>query len=193
MPTATRRQFTDAFRFEAVRLTRESDRPGAQVAGELGISNTVQYRWRSEQQQVESQGRTRQAVRAEQDELTRLKREHEMLRKERDGSQRAAAGSDAWRSRPERTRSATTRTLLSASRLIHRASRATYGSPSIWDALIKQGHHIGAHRVIRLMRIDGIRAKTVTQWRATTQSNHRWPVAEHTLTRQFTVAYPNQV
>ena len=43
------------------------------------------------------------------------------------------------------------------------------------------------------MRIDGIRAKTVTPWRASTQSNHRWPVAEHTLTRQFTVAHPNRV
>ena len=54
MPTTTRRQFTDAFTSEAVRLTRESGRPGAQVA------------------------------RAEQDELTRLKREHEILRKEGD-------------------------------------------------------------------------------------------------------------
>ena len=147
MPTATRRQFTDAFTSEAVRLTRESGRPGAQ------------------------------AVRAEQNELTRLKWEHEMLRKERDASEGtrwlttcggvlreeilmryrgiyaqdrrdpirpmcrplavSAAGSDAWRSRPERTRSASTRTLLSASRVIHRASRETYGSPSIWDALIK--------------------------------------------------------
>ena len=89
-PTTTRRQFTDAFTSEVVRLTRESDRPGAQVARELEISDNVLYRWRSEQEQVESQGRTRQAVRAEQNELTRLKRGHEMLRKERDGSQRAA-------------------------------------------------------------------------------------------------------
>ena len=91
MPTTTRRQFTDAFKSEAVRLTRESGRPVAQVARELGISDNVLYRWRSEQQQVESQGRTRQAVRAEQEELTRLKREHEMLRKERDFLTRAAA------------------------------------------------------------------------------------------------------
>ena len=53
--TTTRRQFTDAFTSEAVQLTRESGRPEAEVA------------------------------RAEQDELTRLTREHEMLRKERDG------------------------------------------------------------------------------------------------------------
>ena len=80
MPDTTRRQFSDAFKSEAVRLTRESGRPVAQVARELGISDNVRYRWRSEQQQVASQGRTRQAVRAEQEELTRLKREHELLR-----------------------------------------------------------------------------------------------------------------
>jgi transposase len=91
MAITTRRQFTDAFKVEAVRLTRESGRPVAQLARELGISDTVLYRWRSEQQQVESQGRTRLTVRAEQDELTRLKRENEMLRKERDFLKRAAA------------------------------------------------------------------------------------------------------
>ncbi len=91
MATPTRRQFTDAFKSEAVRLTRESGRPVAQVARELGISDNVLSRWRNEQHQVESQGRTRQAVRAEQDELTRLRRENETLRQERDFSQRAAA------------------------------------------------------------------------------------------------------
>ena len=91
MPPTTRRQFTDAFKSKAVRLTRESGRPVAQVARELGISDNVLSRWRSEQQQVECQGRTRQAVRAEQEELTRLKRENEMLRKERDFLKRAAA------------------------------------------------------------------------------------------------------
>ena len=91
MAPTTRRQFTDAFKFEAVRLSRESGRPVAQVARELGISDNVLYRWRSEQQQVESQGRTRQAVRVEQDELTRLRRENETLRTERDCLKRAAA------------------------------------------------------------------------------------------------------
>ena len=91
MATPTRRQFTDAFKSEAVRLTRESGRPVAQVARELGIGDSLLYRWRSEQQQVESQGRTRQAVQAEQGELTRLRRENETLRKERDFLKRAAA------------------------------------------------------------------------------------------------------
>ena len=91
MATLTRRRFTDAFKSEAVRLTRESGRPVAQVARELGISDNVLYRWRNEERQVESQGRTRQAVRAGLDELTRLKRENETLRKERDFLKRAAA------------------------------------------------------------------------------------------------------
>ena len=91
MATPTRCQFTEAFKSEAVRLTRESGRPVAQLARELVISDNVLYRWRSEQQQVESQGLTRQAVRAEQDELARLKRENETLKKERDFLKRAAA------------------------------------------------------------------------------------------------------
>ena len=91
MPDTTRRQFTDAFKSEAVRLTRESGRPVTQVARDLGISDNVLYRRRNEQRQVESHGRTRQAVRTEQEELTRLKRENEMLRKERDFLTRAAA------------------------------------------------------------------------------------------------------
>ena len=105
----------------------------------------------------------------------------------------SAAGYDAWRSRPESARSVSARTVLSAIRMIHRESRETDGSPSIWDVLIKQGHRLGEHRVARLMRQDGIRAKTVKKWRATTQSNHRLPVAEHTLNRQFTVTQPNWV
>ncbi|MEO7859711.1 MAG: transposase [Nitrospirales bacterium] len=91
MPATTRRQFTEAFKCEAVRLTRASGRPVAQVARELGRSDKVRYRWRTEQRHVESQGRTRQSVRVEQDERTRLKRENETLRKERDFLRRAAA------------------------------------------------------------------------------------------------------
>lgn len=103
------------------------------------------------------------------------------------------AGYYAWRDRPESRRSMQNRTLLSAIRVIHRESRETYGSPSIWDALSKQGHDVGKHRVARLMRQAGLRAKTVRKWRATTQSNHRLPVAENTLNRQFAVAQPNRV
>ncbi len=99
----------------------------------------------------------------------------------------------AWRVRSESWRSAANRALLMDIRMIHQESRETYGSPSIWEALVKQGHHVGEHRVARLIRQDGIRDKTVKKWRATTQSNHQLPVAENTLNRQFIVAQPNRV
>ena len=103
------------------------------------------------------------------------------------------AGYYAWAGRPESDRSVRNRALLSAIRVVHRESRETYGSPSIWDALVKRGHGVGEHRIARLMRVEGIRAKTVKQWRATTPSHHRLPVAENTLARQFTVEQPNRV
>jgi transposase InsO family protein len=43
------------------------------------------------------------------------------------------------------------------------------------------------------MRASAIRAKTVKQWRATTDSAHQYPVVPNTLNRQFAVARPNKV
>lgn len=103
------------------------------------------------------------------------------------------AGYYAWRVRPESQRGAANRALVADIRVIYQESRQTYGSPSIWQALVQRGHRVGEHRVARLMRQDGIRAKTVKKWRATTQSDHRWPVAENTLNRQFTITRPNRV
>lgn len=91
MSTKTRRQYTEEFKAEAVRLVRDSARPVAQVARELGIADHLLYRWRAEQQQAESQGHTRQSMQAEQEELARLRRENATLKQERDFVKRAAA------------------------------------------------------------------------------------------------------
>lgn len=103
------------------------------------------------------------------------------------------AGYYAWCARPESARAAANRALLTDIRQLHRESRQTYGSPRIWHALREQGHRVGEHRVARLMRHDGLRAKTTMKWRATTQSSHQFPVAVNQLNRQFTVAAPNRV
>ncbi len=44
MATPTRRQFTDAFKSEAVRLTRESGWPVAQLVRKLRIADNLLYR-----------------------------------------------------------------------------------------------------------------------------------------------------
>ena len=105
----------------------------------------------------------------------------------------SSAGYYAWRVRPESERTRGNRRLLTEIRAIHAESRRTYGSPSIWDALAKRGRCVGENRVARLMRNNGIRAKTVKKWRATTDSAHPLPVAGNTLERQFTVTAPNRV
>ena len=91
MNTKTRRQYTEEFKAEAVRLVRDSARPVAQVARDLGIADHLLYRWSAEQQQAESHGHTRQSMRAEEEELTRLRRENATLKQERDFLRRAAA------------------------------------------------------------------------------------------------------
>jgi transposase len=84
MPAVQRRRNPDDFKVAAVRLVRESGRPAAHVARELGIADTLLYRWGTEQRQAEAQGTTRAALRTEADELARVKRELERVTKERD-------------------------------------------------------------------------------------------------------------
>ena len=103
------------------------------------------------------------------------------------------SGYYAWVARPESRRTAENRRLVAEIRVIHAASRQTYGSPRIHATLQAQGQRVSPHRVARLMRADGIRAKTVKQWRATTDSAHPYPVVPNTLNRQFAVAAPNRV
>lgn len=103
------------------------------------------------------------------------------------------SGYYAGAARSESRRMAMNRQLVAEIRVIHAASRQTYGSPRVHAVLQGQGQRVGEHRVARLMRASAIRAKTVKKWRATTDSAHTHPVASNTLNRQFAVAAPNRV
>ncbi|MCS6328007.1 MAG: transposase [Nitrospira sp.] len=91
MAALTRRQYPEEFKQEAVRLVRDSARPVAQVARDLGISESLLYRWRTQHRQAEAQGTTRAGQRTEAEELTHLKRELVRVTQERDFLKRAAA------------------------------------------------------------------------------------------------------
>ena len=73
----------------------------------------------------------------------------------------------------------------------HAASRGRYGSPRVYRELQAQGHRVGRHRVARLMREQGLRAREKRRFQRTTDSQHGLPVAPNVLDRQFTVATPN--
>ena len=85
--------------------------------------------------------------------------------------------------------------LARAITLIFAASRQTYGSPRITAALRQGGRRCGKNRVARLMREHQLTPRQKRKrWRpATTQSNHRQPVAENWLARVPAPDRPDQV
>jgi transposase InsO family protein len=75
------------------------------------------------------------------------------------------------------------------------ASRQTYGSPRLTAALRQEGRRCGKNRVARLMREHHLRPKQKRRRGrpVTTESNHRYPVAENWLAKVPAPARPNQV
>ncbi len=101
------------------------------------------------------------------------------------------SGYYAWRKRPVSARvkqDARLRVEISAS---HSASRRTYGSPRILRDLREEGHRVSRKRVARLMRELGLEGRRKRRFRATTDSQHRFPVAPNLLKRDFDVEAPN--
>lgn len=74
-----------------------------------------------------------------------------------------------------------------------RKGRKTYGSPSITRELKKQGKKVNKKRVARIMRENGIRAKTKRKFKVTTHSGHKYPISPNLLNQDFTATGPNKV
>ena len=102
------------------------------------------------------------------------------------------SGYYAWSKRPESRRSRENRELAQEISEIHRESNGIYGSPKVHGELRRRGKRHGRNRVARLMRKDGLYAKTKRKFRVTTDSNHSQPVAPNLLNREFNPARPNQ-
>ena len=72
------------------------------------------------------------------------------------------AGYYAWRSRERSERERQNEALADRDPCVHTESRGTYGSPRVHRALRRKGHCVGKHRVARLMRAHGIKARVAT-------------------------------
>jgi len=97
------------------------------------------------------------------------------------------AGYYAWVQRPQSARGVEDEALVQRIRTVHAASRSTYGSPRVHAELVAQGEQSSVHRVARLMRGAGVRARTPRRFRVTTESAHTHPIAPNVLDRQFAV------
>ena len=85
------------------------------------------------------------------------------------------------------------RSLLTKSREIWEVSRKVYGSPRVTAELRAQGFCCGENRIARIMRANGIASLTRKRYKITTNSNHKLPVAEDLVERDFTAPAPNRL
>lgn len=98
------------------------------------------------------------------------------------------AGYYAWRDRAPSARELSNRRLAVEIRAVHQRSHRTYGSPRVHAELVALGEDVNRKRVERVMRAEGIRAKTKRKFRVTTDSRHGEPIAPNVLDREFDVA-----
>jgi putative transposase len=102
------------------------------------------------------------------------------------------SGYYTWLKQPESRKRREDDVLSKVIAEIHEESKKAYGSPKIHGELRRRGIRCGRKRVARLMRKDGLRAKIIRKFKATTNSKHDLPVAPNLLNREFTQTQPNR-
>ena len=99
----------------------------------------------------------------------------------------------AWRNRPPSRRQCADVVLSAHLCRVHAASRQTYGSPRLLQALRQQGHRTSRRRVRRLMQQHHLRAQAPRRFvPRTTDSRHGQPVAPNRLATVAAPTGPNQ-
>lgn len=97
-----------------------------------------------------------------------------------------------WRNRPYSHRNQANQLLATEIKRIFDDENGRPGSPRITQRLQEEGHSASRHRVARIMRNNGWRAKAAKKYKATTNSNHSLPVAPNLLEQNFTADAPDQ-
>ena len=103
----------------------------------------------------------------------------------------SASGYYDWRDRPASPRAQANERLLERIRAIHAQSDRVYGSPKIWEELVRGGDPCGENRVARIMQkanLQGIPA--ARRWRSR-KSGQRPEGLSNQLERDFAVTEPN--
>jgi putative transposase len=85
------------------------------------------------------------------------------------------------------------RNLLTKISEVWNLSRKLYGSPRITAELRAQGIRCGENRIARIMRENGIASLIRKRYKVTTNSDHKLPVAEDLVRRDFTATAPNRL
>ena len=103
------------------------------------------------------------------------------------------SGYYGWRKRPQSKRRRENDQVLMEIQKSHKRSKEIYGSPRITEDLRAKGIRCGKNRVARIMRNNGIVARSRRKFKATTNSKHTLPVAENLLEQNFHTDRPNKI
>jgi transposase-like protein len=213
-----RRSFTREFKVEAVKLVTEKGYSFTEAARSLGITPALLHAWKTALENKGSQafpagtpaaaGRKQTAA----DGVRHFKKSDGILRQgiavifafieqHRDlwsvtvlcrtlGV--SAGGFYAWRNRPTSSHQQRRDALVVEIKSIHAQVKQRYGSPRIHAELNDRGVACSLNTVAKLMHENGIKAQTARKFVTTTDSNHKLPVAQNILERQFDATKPNE-
>ncbi len=105
----------------------------------------------------------------------------------------SSSGFYAWLDRAPSKRAKEEMRLEVEIKAAHRRTRQTYGAERLQHELADHGVMVGVCHLKRIRRKLGLRCRQKRKFRATTDSNHRLPVAENMLKQQFKVYKPDTV
>ena len=103
------------------------------------------------------------------------------------------SGYYSWVKRSKGVRQRENERLLLYIQQAYMRGRGTYGSPRITAELRDNGIQCGKNRIVRLMKENGIKAKTKRRFKAKTKSRHDLLVADNLLERNFSTEAANKV
>lgn len=102
------------------------------------------------------------------------------------------SGFYAWLVRPHSRRQRDDEVLGKQARQSFLDSDRTYGARRVWRDVLEAGHRCGLHRVERLMRVQGLRARPRRRGLPIDRGERSAGTAPNLLDRQFQATAPNQ-
>jgi putative transposase len=102
------------------------------------------------------------------------------------------SGYYAWKRRPPSVREQSNQLLKIEIKRVFDDGKGRPGAPRIAHRLQDGGKTAGRHRIARIMRDNGWRAKAARKYKATTNSRHSLPVAPNLLEQDFNAGRPDQ-
>ena len=104
----------------------------------------------------------------------------------------SSSGYYDWCDRAPSLRAQANAVLAGKIKVVFDDEHARAGAKRIEKRLKQEGILAGRHRIANIMRAQGWRAKAAKKFKATTNSNHKLPVAPNLLQQDFSAQQPNQ-